>query len=64
MNKPIEDPKPHEPEKQAPIFEASVQQPDDPADDLPPENHGTSADHMVADCYVLSLHWFSSKRKG
>ena len=52
MNKPTEDPKPHELEKQAPISEASVQQPDDPADYLPPENRGTSADHIAADPLV------------
>ena len=34
MKKPAEDPKPHELEKQAPISEASAQQPEEPADDL------------------------------
>ena len=55
MNKPTEDPKIHEPEKQAPISEASVQQPEELADDPPPENRGTSADPMVIDPLVAEL---------
>ena len=52
MNRPTKDPKPHEPEKEAPISEASMQQPEDPTDDPPPENRGTSADHIAADPLV------------
>ena len=49
ISKPIKDPKTHEPEKQALISEASVQQPEDATNDPPPESHGTSADHTVVD---------------
>jgi hypothetical protein len=49
MNKPTEDPKIHEPERQAPISEASMQQPEELADDSPPKNPGTSAEHIVVD---------------
>ena len=49
INKPVEDPRVHEPEKQTPVSEASVQHPEASADDPPPENHGASTDYMNID---------------
>ena len=44
MNKPAEDPKVHELEKQTPASKASTQNPKDTADDPPPEIHDTPVD--------------------
>ena len=48
-NKPVEDPKVREPEKQAPVSEASVQHPEASTDDPPPNNPGTSTNHTIID---------------
>nr|XP_020171844.1 nucleolar and coiled-body phosphoprotein 1-like [Aegilops tauschii subsp. strangulata] len=49
VGKPVEDPKVHEPEKQTPSSEASNQNPEDTADDPPPETHDTPVDPMSVD---------------
>jgi hypothetical protein len=49
MNKPADDPKAHEPKKQTSASEASAQNPEDIADDPPPETVDTPVDPMSVD---------------
>ena len=56
MNKPTEDPKTHEPEKQAPISEASVQQPEEPVNDPPPPIDATVLEPMDTEVNPTAIH--------